>query len=88
MNTSTNNKQPSVDTATHYWIELRGLVDAQWLQSFDMSAEIINAETAGSKEFTVLSVYTDQAGVVGLIRRLHGIGLTILKLQLDIEKEV
>jgi hypothetical protein len=88
MNTSTAKEQPTLDPAPHYRIELRGQVDAQWLQSFDTSTEIIHDETAQSKEFTVLSVYIDQAGVVGLIRRLHGIGLTILKLQLDTEKEV
>jgi hypothetical protein len=88
MNISKNNGQPTLDPAAHYRIELRGQVDAQWLQSFDTSTKIINDEAERSKDITVLSVHTDQAGVVGLIRRLHGIGLTILKLQLDPDKEV
>jgi hypothetical protein len=29
----------------------------------------------------MLNVYTDQPGIVGLVRRLHGLGITILQLQ-------
>jgi hypothetical protein len=75
-------QQPIFDPATHYRIELQGHIDLDWLQSFDSSAEIIVDETNQMGEFTVLNVHTDQAGIVGLVRRLHGLGITILQLQI------
>ena len=70
------------NTATHYRIEVQGRVDLEWLQNFDSSVEIIIDEARQMKDITVLSVHTDQAGIVGLVRRLHGLGLTILQLQI------
>jgi hypothetical protein len=76
-----NDAQPLFDSATHYQIELRGRVDVEWLQSFDGSAEISVDETRQMEDITVLKVHTDQSGIVGLVRRLHGLGITILQLQ-------
>jgi hypothetical protein len=76
------NAQPLFDTATHYRIEVQGRVDVDWLQSFDGSAEIIADETRQMEDITVLDVHTDQSGIVGLVRRLHGLGMTILQLQI------
>ena len=78
---------PIFDPATHYRIEVRGRVDVQWLQSFDSSAEIIVDETGQMEDITVLSVHTDQSGIVGLVRRLHGLGMTIQQLQVITRKE-
>ena len=61
---------------------MRGRVDVDWLQSFDSSAEIIVDETRQMEENTVLKMHTDQSGIVGLVRRLHGLGMTILRLQI------
>lgn len=77
-----NNPQPLFDSTTHYQIEVRGRVDMEWLQSFDSSAKISVDETGPRKEITLLDVHTDQAGIVGLVRRLHGLGITILQLQI------
>jgi hypothetical protein len=73
---------PLFDQATHYQIEVQGRVDAEWLQSFDSAAEIIVDETGQIEDITVLNVHTDQAGIVGLVRRLHGLGMMILKIQI------
>ena len=73
---------PIFDPTTHYRIELRGRVDVDWLQSFDSSAEVSVDETRQMEEITVLDVHTDQSGIVGLVRRLHGLGMTILQLQI------
>jgi hypothetical protein len=79
--------QPIFDPATHYRIEVQGRVDEDWLKSFDGSAEIraeIHVAESGQPEaVTVLHVRTDQAGIVGLVRRLHGLGLAILRLVID-----
>ena len=77
-----NNVQPIFDSATHYRIEVRGRVDVDWLQSFDSSAEIRVDETKQKEDITVLTMHTDQSGMVGLVRRLHGLGMTILQLQI------
>jgi hypothetical protein len=77
-----NNIQPIFDPKTHYQMEVRGRVDAEWLQSFDISAEIISDKTRQTEDITVLDVHTDQSGIVGLIRRLHGLGITILQLEI------
>jgi hypothetical protein len=34
------------------------------------------------EDITVLTMHTDQSGIVGLVRRLHGLGMTILQLQI------
>jgi hypothetical protein len=76
------NAKPIFDPATHYRIEVRGRVDAEWLQRFDSSSEILIEETGQMDEITVLNVHTDQAGIVGLVRSLHGLGMTILQFQI------
>ncbi len=76
------NAQPLFDTATHYRIEIRGRIDEEWLHSFDSSVEITVDEARQIEDFTVLKVHTDQSGIVGLVRRLHGLGMTIQQLQI------
>jgi hypothetical protein len=77
-----NKVHPIFDSATHYRIEVQGRVDVDWLQSFDGSAEISVDETRPMEDITELKVRTDQSGMVGLVRRLHGLGMTILQLQI------
>jgi hypothetical protein len=79
--------QPIFDLATGYHIEVRGQIDVEWLQSFVSSTEIVNDERTKLKDRTSIRVHTDQSGVVGLIRSLHGLGLTILKVELVTRKE-
>jgi hypothetical protein len=76
-----NDAQPLFDSATHYQIELQGRVEVEWLQNFDCSAHISVDETGQMEDPTVLDVHTDQCGIVGLVRRLHGLGITILRVQ-------
>jgi len=81
------NEQPIWDPATHYWIEVQGRIDTEWLQSFDSSAEIIADKPAQTEDTTVIHVHTDQAGIIGLLRSLHGLGMAILQLQIIRGKE-
>ena len=76
-----NDARPIFDPATHYRIDVRGQVDAEWLQSFDSSAEINVCDTSPTEDLIVLDVHTDQSGMVGLVRGLHGLGIAILKLE-------
>jgi hypothetical protein len=81
-----NNAQPIFDPATHYRIEVQGRVDVDWLQSFDSSPEISVDETRQMEDITVLNVHTDQSGIVGLVRRLHGLRITILQVQIVLDR--
>ncbi len=77
-----NNAKPIFDPTTRYRIQVRGRVDAEWLQSFDSSAEINVWESGPTEDIVVLDVHADQSGMVGLLRRLHGLGMAILKLEI------
>ena len=81
-----NKEKPIFDPATHYRIELLGSVDEDWLQGFDGMAEISMGGTRQMEDITVLNVRTDQAGLVGLVRQLHGLGITIHQLQVVPDK--
>lgn len=74
--------KPLFDPTTHYRIEVQGRVDVGWLQGFDSSTEISVDETRQMEDITVLKLDTDQSGIVGLVRRLHGLGMTIQKFQI------
>jgi hypothetical protein len=73
---------PLFDRTTHYRIEVQGQIDVDWLVSFGSLAEMRMEESRQRDAVTVLSVHTDQAGIMGLLRRLHGLGMTILQLQI------
>lgn len=77
-----NDAKPIFNRATHYRLEIRGRVDVEWLQGFGGPGEIMVAEGGQEDDVTVLDVKTDQAGIVGLVRRLHGLGMTIQKVQI------
>jgi hypothetical protein len=57
-------------------------VDVEWLQSFESSAEISVEELGQMKDTSMLNVHTDQSGIIGLVRRMHGLGMTILQIQI------
>ena len=82
-----NTTQPIFDPATGYRVELRGRVDLAWLRSFDSSIEILVEDTGQMDATTVLHVYTDQSGIIGLLRRLHGLGMTIQQFRIVTRKE-
>jgi hypothetical protein len=71
---------PNFDTKTHYRIEVRGRLDVEWLKSLDNLAEICVDESRQMEATTVLEAHADQSGIVGLVRGLHGMGITIEKI--------
>ena len=82
-----NNTQPLFDSTTNYRIALQGPVDIDWLQSFAGSVEITVEATQQLEDITLIRVNTDQSGIVGLLRKLHGLGMTILQLRIITRKE-
>jgi hypothetical protein len=80
--------QPIFDPTTCYRIEIQERVDVNWLQSFDSSEELVADDINHTGDTTMLIVHTDQSGIIGLLRSLHGLGMTILQLQIIRRKEV
>jgi hypothetical protein len=66
-----------------YQIELRGQVDEQSLNAtsplqMTVAQEAVDHELLQDR--TLFSVYTDQAGLIGLLRHLHARGLALLSI--------
>jgi hypothetical protein len=66
------------DTCT-YLVQLRGVVDEGEINA--MSPLHATAEPAGTAA-TLLTVCTDQSGLVGLLRYLHGRGFVLLSVRI------
>lgn len=60
-----------------YQIEIFGQPDASWLGWFGDASVRTEIQADGSEITTFTDVAVDQAGLVGLIRRLHGIGIVV-----------
>ena len=75
-------EQPiNLDSENVYEIAVRGEIDVSWLTDFDevdVQTEII---AVGGHQSTLFKIVTDQAGLVGLIRRLHGLGVVLVSVQ-------
>ena len=71
----------NLDSENVYEITVRGEIDVSWLTGFgevDVQTEIIAGEEHQS---TLSKIVTDQAGLVGLIRRLHGLGVVLVSIR-------
>ncbi len=79
------NTKPIFNPATHYRIELQGQVHVDWLKSFVENSDIVAGEVSSECGITVIYVQADQSGIVGLLRKLHGLGITILNMQIGSE---
>jgi hypothetical protein len=64
-----------MDDAWTYQIEICGEVDEADLNSG--SPQRVGVERCGANR-TVLTVRTDQSGLIGVLRHLHGLGLVLL----------
>ncbi len=72
---------PRLDQKTRYVIMTAGDVDATLVDWFG-PIEIASVLQEGGEAVTMLSgIVTDQAGLVGLIRHLHGLGLVLLSIE-------
>jgi hypothetical protein len=63
-----------------YWIEIRGRAHAEDLNA--ASSLVLVVEQSGP-DSTLLSTRTDQSGLVGIIRHLHGMGIILLSIQVQ-----
>jgi hypothetical protein len=71
----------SLNSQNRYEIKIQGQPDDSWLGWFggaEVHAEILADDTQVT---TFSNVILDQAGLVGLIRRLHGLGIVLISIQ-------
>jgi hypothetical protein len=63
-----------------YLIQLRGQIDENDLNAMSpIQMTVVRADTAA----TLFTIYTDQSGLVGLLRHLHGRGLVLLSVNCE-----
>ena len=73
--------QISLNSLNTYEIKVFGQLEGSWLGSFgeaETHTEILGDK---SKVTTISNVIMDQAGLVGLVRRLHGLGIVLLSIR-------
>jgi hypothetical protein len=71
----------NLDSENVYEITVRGEIDVSWLTGFgevDIRSELI---ASGGHPSTLFTIITDQAGLVGLVRRLHGLGVVLVSVR-------
>jgi hypothetical protein len=70
----------SLNSQNRYEIQVYGQLDESWLDLFDQ-AKVHSEILADNSQVTRLSdLVMDQAGLVGLIRRLHGHGIVLISI--------
>ena len=71
----------SLNSKNKYEIKVSGQMEDPWLDWFGEAK--VHAETLSdnSQVTTFSDVVTDQGGLVGLIRRLHGLGLVLISIR-------
>jgi hypothetical protein len=67
-----------------YFIQLRGQVG---LDDLNPTSPIIMKPVGMEPTKTSLMIFTDQSGMIGLLRHLHGLGLIILSMRCKPEEE-
>jgi hypothetical protein len=68
-------------TAVHtYTLTFAGAVDEEFLASFCPEG---TAATAVNHHITLTNLRADQSGIIGVIRRLHNLGCTLLELRIS-----
>lgn len=72
----------SLITQNSYEIRVYGQLDDSWLGWFGEAQEAADISVADNQVTTISNVITDQAGLVGLIRRLHGLGIVLISIRL------
>ena len=71
----------SLNSQHRYEITVFGQPDASWLGWFGNANAHVERLVDASSVTTFSNVIMDQAGLVGLIRRLHGIGIVLLSIR-------
>jgi hypothetical protein len=71
----------SLNSQNRYEIKVSGQLDDSWLGSFGEGKVHAEVLPDNNHVTTFLDVIMDQAGLVGLIRRLHGLGFVLISIR-------
>ena len=74
----------SLNSQNKYEIQIHGQLDEAWLGWFGEAQAKVETLADDNEITTISNVVMDQAGLVGLIRRLHGHGIVIVSVRLEI----
>jgi hypothetical protein len=71
----------SLNSQNSYEIKISGQLDDSWLGWFGEAKALVEVAADNSQATTFSNVVMDQAGLVGLIRRLHGFGIVLISIR-------
>lgn len=63
-----------------YELMVEGGIEYSWLTGFG-EVEVHTERTGSGRKPTLFRIVTDQSGLVGLIRRVHGLGIVLLSVK-------
>ncbi|HEY3341533.1 MAG TPA: hypothetical protein VGK81_05925 [Anaerolineae bacterium] len=72
---------PRLDEHADYVIKILGHIDETLVDWFGPLNIASDAEEGGQLTATLSGIVTDQAGLLGLIRHLHGLGIVLLSVE-------
>jgi hypothetical protein len=71
----------TLNSQNRYEIKIYGQLDDSWLGWFGEAQAHVETLVDHRQATTLSNVVMDQAGLVGLIRRLHGLGVVLLSVR-------
>ena len=71
----------SLNTQNRYEIKVYGQLDDSWQDLFGQAKIDVEMLQECAPVTTISEVAMDQAGLVGLVRRLHGLGIVLLSIR-------
>jgi hypothetical protein len=74
-------KAISLNSQNCYEIKVYGQLDSSWMGWFGEATVQVETLPDNSQVTTFSEVVMDQAGLVGLIRRLHGLGVVLISIR-------
>jgi hypothetical protein len=72
----------TLDSENVYEITVQGEIELSWFTGFGPVSVQTESSVDGGHQATLFKLVTDQAGLVGLIRRLHGLGVVLISVRL------
>lgn len=70
-----DNNESSISQKRTYTLKLAGTVDEEFLNSFCPTGTML---AQGEDGATMLTIHTDQSGLIGMLRLFHNLGFIIL----------
>ena len=71
----------SLNSQNEYEIKIHGQLDCSWLAGLGDAITPIDIVVDDNEVTTLSNIVMDQAGLVGLIRRLHGLGIVLISIR-------